>query len=62
LLRHVFYTSTRIATYEQLRTLMITQENKHNHSVVRHALIGGISGIVGQVPHLYVCIQCIDVY
>ena len=49
LLRHVFYTSTRIATYEQLRTMMGTQESRHNQSMAHHALLGGISGMVGQV-------------
>ncbi|KAH7292887.1 hypothetical protein KP509_28G002700 [Ceratopteris richardii] len=50
LLRHVFYTSTRIVTYEQLRIA----SNKHlesgqSASVLQQALLGGISGIIGQV-------------
>lgn len=45
LLRHVFYTSTRIVTYEQLRKL----EDEHSTSVARRALLGGISGVIGQI-------------
>lgn len=47
LLRHIFYTSTRIVAYEQLRSA--TKQVENEHSVARHALLGGISGIIGQI-------------
>ncbi|KAL3687655.1 hypothetical protein R1sor_013964 [Riccia sorocarpa] len=46
-LRHTFYTSIRIVTYEQLRNRF--DDDKHNLSVTRKALIGGVSGLIGQL-------------
>ncbi|KAL2633752.1 hypothetical protein R1flu_005231 [Riccia fluitans] len=45
-LRHTFYTSIRIVTYEQLRN---HYDDEHNLSVPRKALIGGVSGLIGQM-------------
>jgi solute carrier family 25 uncoupling protein 27 len=49
LLRHVFYTSIRIVTYEQLRKVLSEGDDPQNISVANKALIGGTSGIIGQV-------------
>ncbi|MCO5567435.1 hypothetical protein L7F22_021126 [Adiantum nelumboides] len=50
LLRHVFYTSTRILTYEQLRSAAnMRVGTNHKPSVLQQALLGGISGVTGQV-------------
>ncbi|MCO5574309.1 hypothetical protein L7F22_028092 [Adiantum nelumboides] len=50
LLRHVFYTSTRILTYEQLRSATnMRVGTNHKLSVLQQALLGGISGVIGQV-------------
>lgn len=49
LLRHVFYTSIRIVAYENLRKSLSNGEDPQNLSVTKKALIGGASGIIGQV-------------
>lgn len=48
-LRHTFYSSIRIVTYEQLRYGLHKGENQHDISAARKALIGGASGMFGQV-------------
>ncbi|KAG6553285.1 hypothetical protein Mapa_005019 [Marchantia paleacea] len=49
LLRHIFYTSIRIVSYEQIRNHLHTGDDKHNVSVTKKAFIGGASGIIGQL-------------
>lgn len=48
-LRHAFYTSTRIVTYEQLRAAVHQGDASHRPSVASTALLGGISGMLAQV-------------
>ncbi|KAH9294667.1 hypothetical protein KI387_038255 [Taxus chinensis] len=47
LIRHIFYTTIRILSYEQLRNRFLEQSD--HVTVLNRALIGGISGILGQV-------------
>ncbi|XP_002990780.2 mitochondrial uncoupling protein 3 [Selaginella moellendorffii] len=50
LLRHVFYTSIRIVSYEQLRSFSSSSDqNQAFSSLAEKAVIGGASGIIGQV-------------
>jgi solute carrier family 25 uncoupling protein 27 len=48
-LRHTFYTSIRIVTYEQLRDNLHKGDNQHDISAGKKALIGGASGMFGQL-------------
>ncbi|CAM6090146.1 unnamed protein product [Calypogeia fissa] len=48
-LRHTFYTSIRIVTYEQLRDGLHKGDDQHDISAARKALIGGASGMFGQM-------------
>eukprot|EP00249_Psilotum_nudum_P004559 c18072_g1_i1 orf=72-500(-) len=48
LLRHAFYTSIRITTYEQLRNAL-QHGGGDNASVSEKAFIGGTSGMIAQV-------------
>lgn len=60
LLRHVFYTSIRIVAYENLRKSLSNGEDPQNLSVTKKALIGGASGIIGQVSFVGLSFKCKD--
>lgn len=49
LIRHTFYTTIRIFSYEQLRNIAASGHQENPLPLISKALIGGLSGIIGQV-------------
>jgi solute carrier family 25 uncoupling protein 27 len=49
LVRHTFYTTIRIFSYEQLRDTAASGHQENALPLLSKALIGGLSGIIGQV-------------
>lgn len=49
LIRHTFYTTLRIFSYEQLRNTAASGNQEKPLPLLSKALIGGLSGIIGQV-------------